>query len=121
MKLTQRSGLEGHDSSSDGLRDREVTGVDDLNGSTTTRSVSNRLFRGVVDVRAVSSECSVWAFSGDSAGFSSSLDYIGISGRDIAEYRGVDAEVLGQDVLGGVGDPVIHHESSSIDVIRICT
>lgn len=38
---------------------------------------------------------------------------IGVGGCDVFEDGGVDAEVFGEDVLGGVVDPVVDHEGST--------
>lgn len=113
VQLTETSGLDGHDGGGDGLGDGEVAGVDDLDSSTATGSNGRGDLRGVVDVGAVSGEGTIGAGGQSWLDVSVSLDDVWVSGRDGVEDGGIDTKVLGQDVLGGVGDPVIDHEGGS--------
>lgn len=39
---------------------------------------------------------------------------VGVGGCDVFEDGGVDPEVLGEDVFGGVVDPVVNHEGGAV-------
>jgi len=113
VQLTQTLGLDSHDGGGDGGCNREVARVNDLDRSTAARGWGCWVLRGVVNVGAVAGEGSIWAAGGNGADVA--LQDVRVGGWDGAEDRGVDTEVLGEDVFGSVGDPVVNHESCSTD------
>lgn len=111
MELTQTLGLKLDDGCCDGLRDREVRGVNLAEGSTMAWDGLRGVLVCVVDVRAVALESTLGRLLEIFA--DSAIQNVWEFGRDIIKYRGIDTKVLGEDVLGSVSNPVIDHEGSS--------
>lgn len=112
VKLTQTLGLQLHDGSSNGLGDGEVLRVDLAQGSAVSGNRLALVLVRVENVRAVALQSTLGGLLQVLA--DSAIQNVGELGGDLVENSRVDTKVLGQDITRGVGDPVVHHESSSI-------
>lgn len=112
MQLTKRTGLERNDRRSNSGRDGEVPGVDNRDAPAAAGDGNARRRRRVVeDVRAGAGKSAIRSAVG--GGRRGGVEDVWVLVGDGVEDGDVDAEVLGEDVAGGVVDPVVDHEGRS--------
>jgi hypothetical protein len=107
MKLTESARLEGHIGGGDGLGDGEVGRVNLPELTTRTTNCLWRVLQRAVDKRRVLGR--VWQVHDVSVGHST-VGNVRVGLGQVVKHRLVDVEVLGEDVLRRVGQPVINVE-----------
>lgn len=121
MQLTKRTRLERHNRGSNSGGDWEVLGVHNGDVAATAGDGDARRRRRVVeDVRAGASEPAVG--SAVLARRRRGVEDVWVLVGDIIKDGDIDAKVLGEDVTGGVRNPVVDHESRSegVKVAWVC-
>ena len=112
VELAQSLGLKLHNSSSNGLGNGKVGGINLAERA----SLSGNGLRGmvvcVVDIRTVALQGALWFFLEVLA--DSAIEDVWELLGDLFENRRVNSKVLCKNVLGSVRNPVIDHEGSSI-------
>lgn len=121
VELTKRTRLESNDGSSNSSRDRKIPGINNRNMPATTRDRNAGHSRRIVeDVRAGAGEPAVRSAVG--SGGRGGVEDVWVLLGDVVKDGDVDAEVSGEDVAGGVRDPVVDHEgrSGGVEVAWVC-
>jgi hypothetical protein len=109
MQFTKTAWLQRHNRSSNGLGDGERRRVNDAQGAAVSRHYLERVIPGVVDEGGVAGELSAATRDGGPIGWRA-LDKVGERRGYVPKDGLVEAKVLGENVLGDVGDPVIYVE-----------
>jgi len=114
VKLAQTTGLKGNKGGSNGLGDGEVGRVNLVELATVAANLLGFVVKRAVDVGALALVVDVGVGHIDDVAVADSgvLD-VRRGSDDVVEDRLIHAEVLGQDVLGGVSDPVVNVECGS--------
>lgn len=112
MQLPQRTGLESDKGGGDSLADGEVGRVNLAELAAGAGNLLGRVLKGAVDEGGVAVGIGVGEVR-DVAVADGAVEDVGRGLGDVVEDGGVDAEVLGEDVLGGVGDPVVDVEGGA--------
>ena len=121
MQLTKRTRLERNDRRSNSGRDGEVPGVNNRDAPAAAGDGNAcRGSRVMEDVRAGAGEPAVRSAVG--GGGRGGVENVWVLVGNGVEDGDVDAEVLGEDVAGGVVDPVVDHEgrSGGVEVAWVC-
>lgn len=109
MELPQATGLQCHKRGRERGADGEVGRVDLIEGTATAGHGLRLVLQRAVHVRAVARRLA----SGAALyllGAHGAVEDVGVRVRDVVEGGLWDAEVLGDDVLGGVRQPVVDVE-----------
>lgn len=115
VELAQSTRFECHISGSNSLANREILRV---NTAELTTRATNRLsivLKGTIDESRIAARVG-FGNIGYIAIADGAVDDVGISLRELVEDRFVDAEILGEDIFGGVSNPVVDVEGGSVCV-----
>lgn len=113
MKLSQTTRLERNKSSSKRLASRKVCRVNLPELAARAANLFRLVLERAVDEGAVARELPRGSV-GDVLLADLGGEDVGVRVGDVLKDGGVDAKVLGEDVFGGVVDPVIDHECSAV-------
>lgn len=109
MKLAQGTRLEGHEGSSNSLADGEIGRVDLVEGATSATDVLRLMLQSAVDKGGISLSIGV-GYIRDITITDGAVNDVGRWRRHIIKDGLVNTEVLSQDVLGSVCDPIVNVE-----------
>ena len=109
MKLSQTTRLERNKGSSKRLASREIGRVNLPELASRAANLFRLMLERAVDEGAVSLELTRGSVGNVLLADFTGKD-VGVWAGDVFEDGGVDAKVLGEDVFGGVVDPVVDHE-----------
>lgn len=112
VQLTESTRLERHKCRGNGLADGEVGRVNLVKGATLAANLLGLVLKGAVDEGGVAVGVGVGHVH-DIAIAHGSVENVRIGLGHVIKDGLVDAKVLGQDVLGRVGDPVVNVERGS--------
>ena len=118
MQLTKRTRLERHKCRGNGLADGEIGRVNLVKSATLAANLLGLVLKGAVDEGGVAVGVGVGHVH-DVAVADGSVDDIRVGLGHVVKDGLVDAKVLGQDVLGRVGNPVVNVEGGSDQSARI--
>ena len=115
VQLAQTARLERHKRRRNGLADGEVGRVDLVELAAVAANLLGLVLESAVDEGAVAASDGCAGRLGHVARADRRVDDVRVGRGDVVEDGLVDAEVLGEDGLGGVGDPVIDVECGAVD------
>lgn len=110
MQLSQSTRLDCDDCSSERFRDREVSGVHNLDGPAATWGLGRWFLRCKIYVRRIGAGRQIPIRTRHHAVTDIGRQDIRIRLGSIVENGGVDAKVLRKNVFGRMRDPVIDHK-----------
>lgn len=117
VELAQAAGLESHKGGGNGLAGGEVGRVDLPELAAVAGHRLRGVLEGAVDEGAVAREVVLGARAGDVLGGHVGGVDVGVLLREFVKDLGVDTKVLGDDVAGGVVQPVDNVEGCSVTML----
>lgn len=112
MEFSQATWLEGHKCRRNRLGNREIGRVNLAEHTSLASNLLSGVLQGTVNKRAIS-RCNRSNSTGDILLADGGVQDVRVRGRDVIEDGFRDSKILGQNILRGMGQPVINIECGS--------